>query len=168
MEQRSDKTPLADRMQLFYDDWEHNSKIRASFSHAQSYVEENFVALQISTNTLAIRLDKLDATKLRHGHASQQLMKSMNESLSQRTAAMTQMPAKMKAAMTASMSYLKTLLDGVNADARSSSSGQKLQTQAQQQPPQKWIPRFPPKKPFGHVIQLIYLPGELEVSFMRK
>ena len=83
---------------------------------------------------MAIRLDKMDATKSRQGDASQQLMKSMNERLSQRTAVMTQMPGKMKAAMAASMKHLKTVLDGVAGGAGSSSSGQIPQTQAQQQP----------------------------------
>ena len=64
---------------------------------------------------------------------------------------MTQTPAVMRAAMAASMDYLKTLLVGVaGGRRRSTSSGQIPQTQQQQQPPQNSNSRFAPKKPIGH------------------
>ena len=48
---------------------------------------------------VANRLDKLDATVARQGDATQQLMKSMNDNLTQLTAVMTQMPAVTTAAI---------------------------------------------------------------------
>ena len=101
--------------------------------------------------TVANRLDKLDATVARQGDATQQLMKSMNDNLTQLTAVMTQMPAVMTAAMAASMTDLKTVLVGVAGGSLSSSSGQLSQTQPQPQPPQNTNSRFAPNKPFGHV-----------------
>ena len=132
MEQRRAKTTRADRVRFPYDDWEHDSVVRASFSNLHSQVEEKFGALQTSMGTVANRLDKLDATAARQGDATQQLMKSMNDNLSQLTAVMTQMSAVMTATMAASMNDLKTVLMGVAGGPCSSSSGQLQQTQSQQ------------------------------------
>ena len=125
--------------------------VRASFPNSHGPVEEKFAALQTSTGIVANRLHKLDATVARQGDATQQLMKSMNDNLTQLTAVMTQMPAVMTAAMAASIKDLKTVLVGVAGGPHSSSSGQLPQTQPQQQPP--WNPnnRSAPNKPFGHV-----------------
>ena len=101
--------------------------------------------------TVANRLDKLDATVARQGDATQQLMKSMNDNLTQLTAGMTQMPAQMTAAIAASMNDLKTELVGVAGGPRSRSSGQLPQGQPQQQPPRSTNTRFAPNKTFGHV-----------------
>ena len=101
--------------------------------------------------TVANRLDKLDGTVARQGDATQQLMKSMNDNLTQLTAVMTQMPALMTAAIATSMKDLKTVLVGVAGSPRISSSGQLPQTRRQQQPPQNTNTRFAPNKPFGHV-----------------
>ena len=46
VEQRRDKSTRAGRVRLSYDDWEHNSKVRASFPNSHSQVEEKFAALQ--------------------------------------------------------------------------------------------------------------------------
>ena len=100
---------------------------------------------------MANRLDKLDATVARQGEATQQLMKSMKDNLSQLTAVMTQTPAVMTAAKAASMNELKTVLVGVAGGPRSSIIGQLPQAQPQQQPPQNPSTRFAPNKPFGHV-----------------
>ena len=48
VEQRRDKSTRADRVRLSYDDWEHNSKVRASFPNSHSQVDEKFAALQTS------------------------------------------------------------------------------------------------------------------------
>ena len=125
--------------------------VRAIFPNSHGPVEEKFAALQTSMGTVANRLDKLDATVARQGDATQQLMKSMNDNLTQLTAMMTQMPAVMTAAIAASMTDLKTVLVGVAGGPRSSSSGQSPQTQPQQQPHQNTNSRFAPNKPFGHV-----------------
>ena len=101
--------------------------------------------------TVANRLDKLNATVARQGDGTQQLMKSMNDNLSQLTDVMTQMPAVMTAAMAESMNDLKTVLVGVAGGPRSSSSGQLPQTQPQQQPPPNPSTRFASNKPFGQV-----------------
>ena len=121
-------------------------------------VEEKFAALQTSMDRVPNRLNKLDATVARQGDATQQLMKCMNDNLTQLTAVMTQltavmtqMPAVMTAAMAASINDLKTVLVGVAGGPRSSSSGQLPQTQPQQQPPQNTNNRFATNKPFGHV-----------------
>ena len=100
--------------------------------------------------TVPNQLDKLDATVARR-RRSQQLMKSMNDNLTQLTTVMTQMPAVMTAAMTASMNGLKTVLVGVVCGPRNSNSAQLTQAQPQQQPPQNTIIRFAPNKPLGHV-----------------
>ena len=151
VDQRRDKTTRADRVRFSYDDWEQDNVVRASFPNSHGPVEEKFAALQTSMGTVANRLDKLDATVARQGDATQQLMKSMNDNLTQLTAVMTQMPAVMTAAMAASMNDLKTVLVGVAGGPRSNSSGQISQTQPQQQPPQNTNSRFAPNKPFGHV-----------------
>ena len=151
MDQRRDKTTRADRLRFSYDDWEQDNVVRASFPISHGQVEEKFAALQTSMGTVANRLDKLDATVARQGDATQQLMKSMNDNLTQLTAVMTQKPAVMTAAMAASMNDLKTVLVGVTGGPGSSSSGQIPQTQPQQQPPQITNTRFAPNKPFGHV-----------------
>ena len=125
--------------------------VRASFPNSQCQVEEEFAALQTSMGTVANRLDKLDATVARQGDATQQLMKSMNDNLTQLTAVMTQMPAVMTAAMAPSMNDLKTVLVGVAGGPHSSSSGQLPETQPQQKPPLNTNTRFAPNKTFGHV-----------------
>ena len=125
--------------------------IRASFPNSHGPVEEKFAALQTSMGTVANRQDKLDATVARQGDATQQLMKSMNDNLTQLTAVMTQMPAVMTATMTASMNDLKTVLVGVAGGPGSSSPGQLPLTQPQQQPPQNTNTRLAPNKMFGHV-----------------
>ena len=151
VDQRRDKTTRADRVRFSYDDWEQDSVVWDSFPNSHGPVEEKFAALQTSMGTVANRLDKLDATVARQGDATQQLMKSMNDNLTQLTAVMTQMPAVMTAAMAASINDLKTVLVGVAGGLRSSSSGQLPQTQPQQQLPQNSNNRFAPNKPFGHV-----------------
>ena len=151
VDQRRDKTTRADRVRFSYDDWEQDSVVRASYTNSHGPVEEKILALQTSMGTVASRLDKLDATVARQGDATQQLMKSMNDNLTQLTAVLPQMPAVMTAAMAASMNDLKTVLVGVASGPRSSSSGQLPQTQPQQQPPQNSNNRFAPNKPFGHV-----------------
>ena len=151
VDQRRDKTTRADRVRFSYDDWEQDSVVRASFPNPHGQVEEKFAALQTSMGTVANRLDKLDATVARQGEATQQLIKSMNDNLTQLTAVMTQMPAVVTAAMAASMTDLKTVLAEVAGGPRSSSSGQLPQTQPQQQPPENPNNRFAPNKPFGHV-----------------
>ena len=150
VDQRRDETTGADRKRFIHDDWEQDNVVRASFPNSHGQVEEKFASLQMSMGTVANRLDKLDATVCRQGDATQQLMKSMKDSLSQLTAVMTQMPAVMTAAMAASMNDLKTVLVGVTGGPRSSSSAQLPQTQPQQQPPQNTNNRFAPNKPFGH------------------
>ena len=114
-------------------------------------MEEKFSTLQTSMGTVANRLDNLDATVARQGDATQQLMKSMNDNLTQLTAVMTQKPAVMTAAMAASMKDLKTVLVGVAGGPRSSSSGQLPQTQPQHYLHQNTNNRFAPNKTFGHV-----------------
>ena len=151
VDQRRDKATRADRVRFSYDDWEQDNVVRASFQNSHSPVEEKFATLQTSIGTVANRLDKLDATVARQGDATQQLMKNMNDNLTQLTAVMTQMPAVMTAAMAASMNHLKRVLVGVAGGPRSSSSGQLPQTQPQQQPPQNTNSRFAPNKTFGHV-----------------
>ena len=151
VDQRRDKTTRADRVRFSYDDWEQDHVVRARFPNSHGPVEEKFAALQTSMETMANRLDKLDATVARQGDATQQLMKSMNDNLTQLTAVMTQMSAVMTAATATSMNDLKTVLLGVAGGPRSSSSGQLPQTQPQQQPPQNPNNRFAPNKPFGHV-----------------
>ena len=151
VEQRRDKTTRADRVRFSHDDWEHDSVVRSSFPKSHGQVEEKFAALQTSMGTVANRVDKLDATVARQGDATQQLMKSMNDKLSQLTAVMTQMPAVMTTAMAASMNDLKIALVGVAGDPPSSSSGHLPQAQPRQQPPQSTNTRFAPNKPFGHM-----------------
>ena len=151
VDQQRDKTTRADRMRFFYDDWEQDSVVRASFPKSHGQVDEKFAAQQTSMGTVANRMDKLDATVARQEDATQQLMKSMIDNLTQLTAVMTQMPAVMTAAMAASMNDLKTVLVGVAGGPRSNSSGQLLQAQPQQQPPQNTNTRFAPNKSFGHV-----------------
>ena len=148
---RRDKTTRADRVRFSYDDWEQDNEVRASFLNSHGPVEEKFAALQTPMGTVANRLDKLDATVARQGDATQQLMKSMTDKLTQLTSVMTQMPAVMTAAMAASMNDLKTVLVGVTGGPRSSSSRQLPQTQPQQRPPQNTNNRLAPNKPFGHV-----------------
>ena len=145
------KKTRTDRVRFSYDDWEQDNVVRASFPKSHGQVEKKFAALQTSMATVANRLDKLDATVARQGDATWQLMKSMNDNLTQLTAVTTQMPAVMTAAMAASMTDLKTVLVGVAGGPRSSSCGQLPQTQPQQQPPQNTNNRFAPNKPFGHV-----------------
>ena len=123
MDQRRDKTTRAERMRFSYDDWEQDSVVRASLPKPHRQVEEKFAALEKSMGKVANRLDKLDATVARQGDATQQLMKSKNDNLTQLTAVMTQMPAVMTAAMAASRNKLKTVLVGVAGGPRSSSSG---------------------------------------------
>ena len=110
VDQRRDKTTRADWLRVSYDDWEQDIVVRASFPNSHGQLEEKFAALQTSTGTVANRLDKLDATVARQGDATQQLMKSMNDNLTQLTAVITQMPAVVRVAMAASMNYLKTVL----------------------------------------------------------
>ena len=151
VERRRNKTTRADRVRFSYDDWEHDIVVRASFPNSHSQTEEKFAALQTSMDTEANRLDKLDATVAIQGDATQQLMKSMNDNVSQLIAVMTQMPAVMTTAMAASMNDLKTVLVGVAGGPCSSSSGQLPQTQPQQQQPQNSSTRFASNKPFVHV-----------------
>ena len=151
VDQRRDKTTRADRVRFFYDDWEQDSVVTSSFPNLHGQVEEKFATPQTSMGTVANRLDKLDATVARKGDATQQLMKSMNDNLTELTAVMTQMPAVMTAAMAASMKDLKTVLVGVAGGPRSSSSGQLPQTQPQQPPPPNTNTRFAPNNTFGHV-----------------
>ena len=151
VDQRRDKTTRADRVRVSCDDWEQDNVVRARFPNSHGPVEEKFAALQTSMGTVANRLDKLDATVARLADATQQLMKSMNDNLTQLTAVMTQMPAVMTATMAALMNDLKTVLAGVAGGPRSSSSVQIPQTQPQQQPPQNTNTRFAPNKPFGQV-----------------
>ena len=84
--------------------------VRARFPNSHGQVVERLAALQTSIGIVENQLDKLDSTVARQGDATQQLVKSMNDSLSQLTAVMTQMPAVMKAAMVALMNDLKTVL----------------------------------------------------------
>ena len=151
VDQRRHKTTRAHRVRFSYDDWEQDNVVRASFPNSHGQVEEKFAALQTSMGTVANRLDKLDDSVARQGDAAQQLVKSMNDNLSQLTAKMTQMPEVMTAAMAASLNDLKTMLVGVAGEPRSSNSGQIPQTQPQQQPPQNTNTRFAPNKSFGHV-----------------
>ena len=151
VDQRRDKTTRADRVRFSYGDWEQDNVVRASFPNSHGQVEEKFAALQTSMDTAANRLYKLDATVARQEDATQQLMKSMNDNLTQLTSVMTQMPAVTTATMAASMTDLKTVLVGVAGGPRSSSSGQLPQTQPQQQPPENTNRRFAPNKTFGHV-----------------
>ena len=144
MDQRRDKATRADIVRFSYDDWEQDSVVRASFLNSHGPVEEKFAALQTSMGTVANRLDKLDATVARQGDATQQLMKSMKDNLTQLTAVMT-------AAMAASMNDLKTVLVGVAGGPRSGSSGQLPQTRPQQLSLQNSNNRSAPNKPFGHV-----------------
>ena len=132
VDQRRDKATRADRVRFSYDDWDQDNVVRASFPNRHGQVEEKFAALQTSMGTVVNRLDNLDATVARQRDATQQLMKSMNDNLTQLTAVMTQMPAVMTAAMAASMTDLKTVLVGVVGGPRSSSSGQLPQAQPQQ------------------------------------
>ena len=125
--------------------------VRANFPKSRGQVEEKFAALQTSMGTVANRLDKLDATVARQGDATQQLMKSMNDNLSQLTAVMTEKPAVITAVIAASMTDLKTVLVGVPGGSRRSSYGQSPQTQPPQQPPQNTNTRSAPNKTFGHV-----------------
>ena len=124
MDQRRNKTTRADRVRFSYDDWEQDNVVRASFPNAHGPVDEKFAALQTSMGTVANRLDKLEATVARQGDATQQLMKSMNDNVTQLTAVMTQRPAVMTAATAASTNDLKTVLVGVAGGPRSSNSGQ--------------------------------------------
>ena len=133
VDQRRDKTTRADRVRFSFDDLEQDNVVRASFPNSHGQVEEKFAALQTLMGTVANRLDKLDATVARQGDATQQLMKSMNDNLTQLTAVMTRMPAAMTAATAALTIDLKTVLVGVTGGPRSSSSGQLPQTQPQQQ-----------------------------------
>ena len=151
VDQRRDKTTRAESVRFSHDDWEQDNVVRASFPNSHGQVEEKFAALQTSMGKVANRLDKLDATVARQGDATQQLMKSMNDNLTQLTAVMTQMPAVMTAAVAASMNDFKTVLVGVAGGPRSSGSGQLTQTQPQQQPPQNMNTRSAPNKTFGHV-----------------
>ena len=151
VDQRRDKTTRSDRGRFSYDDWEQDNVVRASFPNPHGQVEEKFAAVQTSMGTVANRLDKLDATVARQGDATQQLMKSMNDNLTQLTAVMTQIPAVMTASMAASTNDLKTVLVGIAGGPRGNSSGQLPQTQPQQQPPRNTNTRFAPNKPFGHV-----------------
>ena len=158
VEQRRDKTTRADRVRFSYENWEHDNVVRASFPNWHRQVEEKFRALQTSMGAVANRLDKLDATVARQGNATQQLMKGMNDNLSQLTALLTQIPAVMThmpavkiATMETSTKDLKTVLVGVAGGPCSSSSGQLPQTQPQQQPPQNSITRFAPNKPLSHM-----------------
>ena len=116
MDQRRDKATRADRVRFSYDDWEQDNVVRARFPNSHGQVEEKFAALQTSIGTMANRLEKLDATVARQGAATQQLMKSMNDNLTQLTAVMT-------AAVAESMNDLKTVLVGVAGGPRSSTSG---------------------------------------------
>ena len=150
-DQRRDKTTRADRVRFSYDDWEQDNVVRASFLNSHRQVKEKFAVLQTSMGTVANRLDKLDATVARQGDATQQLMKSMNDNLSQLTAVMTQMPAVMTAAMAASMNDLKTVMVGVTGGPRSSRSGQIPQAKPHQPAPQNTNTRFAPNKTFGNV-----------------
>ena len=168
VDQRQDKTTRADRVRFSYDNWEQENVVRASFPISHRQVEEKFAALQTSMGTVANRLDKLDATVGRQGDATQQLMKSMNDNLTQLTAVMTQMPAVMTAAMAESMIDLKTVLVGVAGGPRSTSSGQLPQTQPQQQPPQNTNTRSAPNKPFGQVSLNNPPPRELNVMNVKK
>ena len=151
VDQRRDKTTRADRVRFSYDDWDQDNVVRASFPNSQGPVEENFAALQTTMGTVANRLDKLGATVARQGDANQQLMKSMNDNLTELRAVMKQIRAVMTAAMAISMTDLKKVLVGVAGGPRSSSSGQLPPTQPQQQPLQNPSTRFAPNKPFGHV-----------------
>ena len=163
MQQRRDMRTRADRVRFPYGDWEHDNVVRASLPNKHSQVEEKFAVPQTSMGTVGNRLEKLDATKTRQGDAAQQLIKNMNDNLSQLTAVMTQMPA----VMAALMNRQKTLLVGFGGGPRNSSSGQLTQTQRKQQPPQNWSSRFAPNKPLGHM-SLIHLPRELNVMNVKK
>ena len=151
VDRRRDKTTRADSVRFSYDDWEQDHVVRASFPNSHGQVEKKFATLQTSMGTVVTRLDKLDAAVARQGDATQQLIKSMNDNLTQLRAVMTQMPAVMTAAMVAAMTDLKTVLVGCAGGPRNSSSGQIPQTQPQQRPPQNTNTRFAPNKPFGHV-----------------
>ena len=107
VDQRRDKATRADRKRFSNDDWEQDNVVRATFPNSHGQVEEKFAALQTSMGTVANRLVKLDATVARQGDATQQLTKSMNDSLTQLTAVMTQISAVMTAAMAASMNNKK-------------------------------------------------------------
>ena len=145
VDQRRDKTTRADRVRFSYDDWEQGSVLRAGFRNSHAQVKEKIAVLQMSMGTAANGLDKLDATVAKQGDATQQLMKSMNDNLTQLTDVMTQMPAVMTPTMAAPINDLKTVLVGVAGSPQSSSSGQLPQTQAQQQQPQNTDRRFASK-----------------------
>ena len=89
VDQRRDKTTRADKVRFSYDDWEQDNVVRASSPNSHGQVEKKFAALQTSMGTVANRLHKLDATVARQGGATQQLMKRMNDNLTQLTAVMT-------------------------------------------------------------------------------
>ena len=152
VDQRRDRATRSDRVRFSHDDWEQDNVVRASFPNSHGEVEEKFAALQTSMGTAPNRPHKLDATLARQGDATQQLMKRMNNNLSQLTAAMTHMPTVMTAAMAASMNDLLTVLVDVAGGPGSRSSGQLPQTQPQQQTPQHSSNRFAPNKLFAHVI----------------
>ena len=46
VDQRRDKMTRADRVRIFYDDWEQGSVVRASFPNSHGQLEEMFAALQ--------------------------------------------------------------------------------------------------------------------------
>ena len=146
VDQRRDKRTRADRLRQTT---EQDNVVRASFQNSHGQLEEKFAALQTSMGTVANRLDKPDATVARQGDATQQLMRSMNDNLTQLTAVTTQMPAVMTAAMAAPTNDLMTVLVRGAGGPRSSSSGQLPQTRPQQQPPQNTNTRFAPNKTFG-------------------
>ena len=155
VDQRRDKTTRADRVRCSYDDREQDNVVRASFPNSHGQKEEMFAALQTSMGTVANRLDKLDATVARQEDATQQLMKSMNDNLTQLTAVVT-------SAIAASMNDLKTMLVGVAGGPRSSTSGELPETQPQQQPPPNTNTRFAPNKPFGLVSLNIPAPSRVD------
>ena len=128
VEQRRDKTARAERVRFSYHDWEHDNVVRVSFANSESQMEEKFAAVVMSMGTVAKTLDKLDATVAIQGDATQQLMKSMSDNLSQLTAVMTQVPAVKTEAVAASINDLKAVLVGVAGGPRSSSSGKLPQT----------------------------------------
>ena len=101
--ERRDNTTRADKVRFSFIDWQYDNVVRASAPNLDSQREVKFGALQMSVDIVSNPLHKLDATVARQKKTAQQLLKSMNENLSQLTVVMT-------AAMAALMDDLKTVL----------------------------------------------------------
>ena len=139
------ETPIrGEKVRHVADDADSDEVVRASFQSFRSQVEEKFVALQNSMSTVANRLDKLDHTIAKQAEANHQMMKSLAENLTQGFNEMnnnlSQMPAAISAAMTASMGDLKAALVGAIGGVQSRGGGQFQQ--CAQQPSQPLQQQF--------------------------